>query len=651
MMKKITLLLASCFVLGQNSFAQTGINDPLTASADQVMLNFIQKWNIPGGTYAITSPDGRIIYHKSFGYADADLDDGTNREVLQPYHLFRIGDLSQHITSVAIMKLIEEGRLNMNDLVFGPTGVLKDHPVFSQANITDSRVFNITVYHLLQDLSGLGPGRNCFTNPTTPYSDGQVGGCQPLHVPLHVAHTYGLDRATPEAYIRYNLEKGLNWEPGYDTVKDSGMNYMVLGEIIEEITGTSYENYVKTALLAPLGIFDMHIGRSLRSDKLEREVEYKGDDGTWLSSYNANEVVPWEYGGWNVETQGPYAGWVATAKDMLKFLAATDGRGPQPDILSEATINTMTAKLPNWPTYNSAQSWWVSGQGGVTSSWWNFSQALTGTSAMYGRIANGLNFIILFNRYPYGVVDGNLSHNPYINELDALWAGVYNAFTGIPTYDLMASPTINSKDITFANATSTSVDVSWTSGNGDKRMLVVSQGGTPVASYPLEGATYTANASFGSGADLGSGAFVAYNGTGNSITITGLSPETAYSFKVYEYNQNTTTGDHALYLLGQSAAANFTTPNALGIAKEADSKAIGVYPNPSNGYVNINLTALPGEAKSAEVTIANMQGVQVLSATLNGKAGGVDAKNLTPGVYIMRINVKGTTYTKRFVKI
>ncbi|MGV3540010.1 MAG: serine hydrolase, partial [Rufibacter sp.] len=630
MMKKLTLLFVSLLVLGQSSFAQTGVTDPLLAEFDARANAFLQKhFNVPGLTMAV-SKDGKLIYSKAFGFSDREM-----KVPASPNNLFRISDLSKQITSIAIMKLVEDKGLNLNSTVFGPGGILGSHPFITQAAITDQRVFNITVQQLLELTAGWRPQGNCFNSNVSPYpADWNFGTCDPLYVPLHVAQKYGLSKVTEEAQIRFAVERGLDFDPG-TSWGYYGINYLILGEIIEQLSGMSYEAYVKSAILHPLGIYDMHIGKSLMKDKLEREVEYTSNGGGSLSSYGTGEVVEWPYGGWNLETMGPNVGWVATAKDILRLLSAVDGFSAKPDILTAASLATMTTSTLN-NQYAKGWSVWAKAQAPnpLDGAWWHFGENIDGSAAFIARLPSGWSYVIITNSMK--------GQSGFWADLETLAPNsinaVANAGGGFPTYDLMASPTINSKDITFSNTRSTSVNVTWTNGNGDKRLVVVSQGETPVAAYPLEGQNYTADAAFTSGANLGSGAYVAYNGTGNSVTITGLSPETAYTVKVYEYNQNSTTGNHALYLLGQSAKASFTTPNALGVASEVESKAIRVFPNPSNGEINIDLTALhAGAAKGADITITNLQGVSVLKGTLGGKSGSLNANSLASGMYVLKI--------------
>lgn len=116
-------------------------------------------------------------------------------------------------------------------------------------------------------------------------------------------------------------------------------------------------------------------------------------------------------------------------------------------------------------------------------------------------------------------------------------------------------PTINSTLMTFPNTTGTSIDVSWTMGNGAKRIVVVRQG-LPVSWTPTDNLTYSANADFTLATDLGSGNKVVYNGAGNTFTLTGLNVGTLYYFEVYEYNCSAGSED---YLTTTPLEGNETT--------------------------------------------------------------------------------------------
>jgi hypothetical protein len=305
--------------------------------------------------------------------------------------------------------------------------------------------------------------------------------------------------------------------------------------VIEKLSGLSYEKYVQDSIMAPLGIFDMHVGKNLLTDKQEREGEYVGNGYTTLSCYNTGLYVPWEYGGFSVEAMDAHGGWIASSRDMLKLLTAVDGFSTKPDILSPAAIVTMTTPSANNQYY--AKGWSVN----TFNNWWH-TGALDGTASEQVRTGTGYTWIIILNKR-------NITNGNFWSAVDNLGWNCLAATTTWPTWDLMASPTVNASNINFSNVTGSSVTVNWTNGNGNNRLLLVKQDSS-INAFPLDGTDYTANAAFGSGNSVGNNNYVVYNATGNSATVTGLTANKKYYFQVIEYNKNSTSGNNALYLLG-----------------------------------------------------------------------------------------------------
>ncbi len=512
--------------------AQTGIPVPQMTQSDVIIKNFLTTYNIPAATVAIAK-DGRIVYMRAFGNSNI-----AGTVPTQPYNLFRIASLSKQITSIAIMKMMQDGQLTMASKVFGTGGILEHHPVFSAANITDSRIFNITVQQLLEHSAGWNRDLNCNPNPTTPYPF-FLSGCDPISFPLRVTMLTGTTNPVKkDALIKFLLEKGLDFNPG-TSYNYSNIGYLILGEVIEQISRLSYEKYVQDSILAPLGIYDMHIGKNLLADKQEREGEYVGNGYTTLSCYNTGQYVPWEYGGFSVEAMDAHGGWIASGRDMLKLLTAVDGFATKPDILSPATIATMVTPSANNQYY--AKGWSVN----PFNNWWH-TGALDGTASEQVRTSNGYTWIIILNKR-------NITNNNFWSDVDNLGWNCLAATSTWPTWDLMASPTVNASGISFSNVSDNSVTVSWASGNGNSRLLLV-KADSNVNAYPLDGTDYTANASFGSGSTTGNSNYVLYNGTGNTVTVNGLAAGKKYYFRVVEYNKNSVTGNNALYLLGSNPA-------------------------------------------------------------------------------------------------
>lgn len=150
---------------------------------------------------------------------------------------------------------------------------------------------------------------------------------------------------------------------------------------------------------------------------------------------------------------------------------------------------------------------------------------------------------------PSGNYSGSISHTT---------SGGISKFVAVSGKVIAVQPTVQSSAVTFTNVTSTSLTVQFTSGNGSNRMVLVRAGGA-VNSPPVDGITYTASSTFGSGSQLGSGNFVVYRGSGSSANITNLSSSTTYHVAVYEYNGGVELEN---YLTTTPAIGNRTTLNA-----------------------------------------------------------------------------------------
>ncbi len=103
-------------------------------------------------------------------------------------------------------------------------------------------------------------------------------------------------------------------------------------------------------------------------------------------------------------------------------------------------------------------------------------------------------------------------------------------------YTLVAEPTTQASSITISGVNEVSLTgINWTDGDGASRLLVV-KAGSAVDSFPADGATYSASATFGSGTEIGTGNYVVHDGSGPLATLSGLTRDTVYHFRVFEYN-------------------------------------------------------------------------------------------------------------------
>ncbi len=119
-------------------------------------------------------------------------------------------------------------------------------------------------------------------------------------------------------------------------------------------------------------------------------------------------------------------------------------------------------------------------------------------------------------------------------------------------------PTIPASNGLVQNVEGNKLTVKWTNGNGDRRLVVLRKD-SPVTFVPASATTYTANASFGAGTDLGAGEYAVYASNGNSVDITNLSPASTYYYTVFEY---TGTGTLLRYLTSSVLTGTAATASA-----------------------------------------------------------------------------------------
>ncbi len=594
------------------AFAQTGIPVASMSHCDQLVTNFLSTYDIPGATLAIAK-DGKLVYARGFG--DASLD-GT--EDTQPHHMFRIASVSKPITSIAVMKLVEQGKLSLSDKAFGPNGLLKDHDYLKNVVYSDTRIDNITVQHLLEHSGGWNRDVDCVDGIASPYT-WQINHCDPIGFPLHVTET--LRETNPvrgEVLIRYLMEKGLNFAPG-TSYAYSNIGFLVLGEIISEVAGLGYEAYIKDSILTPLGICDMHIGKNYLADKRLREAEYKGNGYTSLNINGDGTMVPWEYGGLNVEAMDAHGGWIATARDLVRLLSAVDGFATRPDILTNATLTTMTTPSANASYY--AKGWTVN----QFNNWWH-TGAIDGTASIWVRASNnGYLWAFITNKR---IIDNQ--SNAFWSDLDGLpWSCVQNTSTW-PSHDLFDVPNSSTNLGITADATPGQVSLNWTSGNGDNR-IVVAREGASISRFPFDGSAYSANAGFGQGDDLGDGHFVVYEGTGNQAVVTGLDPSKTYHFQVFDYNSRASTSNLPLYQLCSAPSESIDLADPTNIAS-LTQQGIQAYPNPGHSSLQLYWNT-PDQVDRIEVR--SLQGQLITSKSVRGTSLELQTETWAAQMYLV----------------
>ncbi|MBC8869257.1 MAG: serine hydrolase [Planctomycetes bacterium] len=392
------------------SAVSTGKADARTASFDRMVCEFMEKHHVPGLALAVTDR-GRLVYARGHGYADV-----ATKEKVTPTSLFRIASISKPITAVAILQLVERNRLSLDDKVFD---ILKHEPHLEKDAKRDERLQAITIRHLLQHRGGWDRGKS-FDAMFQSVRFAEALGTQPP--------------AGTDEVIRFMLGQPLDFEPG-ERYAYSNYGYCLLGRVIEAVTN---EDYVKTQVLAPLGIHTMRVGKTRLDGRSESEVRYYDPrKGPSVFAADLNELVPQPYGAWHLEAMDAHGGWLASAVDLARFARAFDDP-TKCKILSPDSIQEMFVRPPGLaghdedgkpkPVYYSC-GWLNRVEGDGKLNRWH-TGSLPGTATLLVRRHDGRNWVVLMNAR----MSPQTSHLG--GAIDSLVHQAADEVTAWPEYDL-----------------------------------------------------------------------------------------------------------------------------------------------------------------------------------------------------------------------
>jgi CubicO group peptidase (beta-lactamase class C family) len=283
--------------------APTGIALPGLEAFDTLMTTLLRDWDLAGGSLAVARGDKLALAR---GYGLARLDPPVP---VEPSSRFRLGSLSKTLTAVAVLQLVQDGRLRLDDKVLPLLGELGPRP----GKIADQRVQAITVRHLLQHSGGFDRARSgdVVFLPGALRAAKRQGGPLPPDCPT---------------ILRDTLEQELDFAPG-TRFGYSNVGYCILGRIIERVSGMDYEAYVRARILVPAGAPRLALGRTLQA--AEGEVSYYDYRGAaWANAMPGLGVTytARPYGNFAMEAMDSYGGWIGAPVDYLRFMLAIDGR-------------------------------------------------------------------------------------------------------------------------------------------------------------------------------------------------------------------------------------------------------------------------------------------------------------------------------------
>lgn len=249
---KIRILIPFFALLYNCTNAQQTNIKQLTTQFDR-LLGEQFKPKEPGAT-ALIARHGEVLYKKAFGMANLELD-----VPMQINNVFRIASITKQFTAVAILQLMEKGKLDLQDEI---TKYIPDYP--TQGNI-------ITIEHLLTHTSGI----------------------QDFSSMKDIGKRGSLDY-TPIEMIDWFKNQPMRFVPG-SKWEYSNSGYFLLGYIIEKITGKAYADYLEEKIFKPLGMTHSLYANDIKIIK-NRAGAYTKDDNVFKNAPYLSMTQPFSAG-------------------------------------------------------------------------------------------------------------------------------------------------------------------------------------------------------------------------------------------------------------------------------------------------------------------------------------------------------------------
>jgi CubicO group peptidase (beta-lactamase class C family) len=395
------------------AFAMTGATNSALAGFDTYVRNLMKSTNARAGQLAVVK-EGKLAYARGFTWAEAGY------PATSATSLFRTASCSKPLTSIAIHQL-------MTPPPRGVAPLTETTPIKSLLGVTqpdgsapaDSRWSDVKLDQLLVHTGGWD--RDKTRDPQ--FNDLAVAAAFTNQLPV-----------TKPQILKKTASVALDFPPGSET-HYSNFGFSLLGQAIEKVRGKNYTTSVKETVFTPLGLSRPTLGKSLIGNRAAGEVRYHPTTPS-LSQSVLSTSRPWvatQYGGFNHENFDSHGGWIMSAPDWAKVLAAFDLGSANPILNSAMTDHMWTNPIP---ALNKKQlrGWFLQGlkdaAGNAVKGYWH-NGSIAGDACFVMHTSNNLDFVLLLNtdvpRFLSGAVDGAALNN------------IANNVTTWPTTDLFPS--------------------------------------------------------------------------------------------------------------------------------------------------------------------------------------------------------------------
>ena len=283
-----------------------------------LLKTFVQKNAVPEATFAV-GKNGRIQYLAAFRHAPL-----AKVGVLQYGSLFRLASVSKMFTAAAIQSLYDSRKLSPTTRVFPRLGITRK-ALSSQT--VDPRINDITVDQLVHHAGGWYDSSGTVRIHGTTV---RGSGFDPTFHLRDIAHALRINHPlTSNDIAQYMYGEPLQFKPGEFSdatpgiVTYSNFGYVLLGLLVEKVTGLAYTSYLQKAVLNPLNIHDVYAGVTARSGRRANEVLYvHPGNGVTVLNPASNGQLPLPYGGeFEMEITIGAGGLITSAASLVRFAA------------------------------------------------------------------------------------------------------------------------------------------------------------------------------------------------------------------------------------------------------------------------------------------------------------------------------------------
>jgi CubicO group peptidase (beta-lactamase class C family) len=257
-MKKLLLVVALILSIAVSANAQFEVK------IDSLLQNVFKDKNGPGAVFLIAK-DGKPIYHKAFGKANVEL-----AVDMTPENVFQLGSMTKQFTAIAILMLEEQGKLGLKDPI---SKYIPDYPAGDK----------ITIHHLLTHTSGIKD----FTK-------------------MQTINLIAQKDLSPKDLVDFFKNETSDFQPG-EKFDYNNSGYVILGYIIELISGQTYEDYIRKMIFEKLGMSNSRYASDIAIIQ-KRAYGYQKKEAGYVNKSKISFNIPFSSGSL-----------MSTTADMLKW--------------------------------------------------------------------------------------------------------------------------------------------------------------------------------------------------------------------------------------------------------------------------------------------------------------------------------------------